>query len=123
MYSDDDPHLAGVRRVCLALPEVVEVEAWGWPSFRAGAKGKMFAIYNRDHDRGYALTVKADLSERASLLQDGRFFEPWYWGARGWVALNLQQAEPDWTEIGELVETSYRQVALKRQLAAIDTEA
>jgi predicted DNA-binding protein (MmcQ/YjbR family) len=123
MYAEDDPHLAGVRRVCLALPEAVEVEAWGWPSFRAGTKGKMFAIYNRDSDRGYAVTVKADPAERAPLLQDGRFFEPWYWGTRGWVALSLQHAEPDWAEVAELVETSYRQVALKRQLAAIDTEA
>jgi predicted DNA-binding protein (MmcQ/YjbR family) len=120
MYSDDDPHLDGVRRVCLALPEAVEVEAWGWPSFRAGANGKMFAIYNRDGDVGYALTVKADPADRPALLEDKRFFEPWYWGARGWVALDLVGAEPDWGEVGELVETSYRQVALKRQLRALE---
>ena len=29
MYSDDDPYLADLRKVCLALPESVEVEAWG----------------------------------------------------------------------------------------------
>ena len=87
MYADDDPHLDGVRRVCLALPEAVEVEAWGWPSFRAGAKGKMFAIYDHHSDDGYALTFKADPADRAALLEDKRFFEPWYWGARGWLAL------------------------------------
>ena len=80
MYADDDPQLGGVRRVCLALPEAVEVEAWGWPSFRAGAKGKMFAIYDHHSDDGYALTFKADPADRAALLEDKRFFEPWYWG-------------------------------------------
>jgi hypothetical protein len=36
MYSEDDPYLAEVRKLCLALPESVEVEAWGRPTFRAG---------------------------------------------------------------------------------------
>src|SRR5262245_63562596 len=30
MYSEDDPYLAELREICLALPESVEVEAWGW---------------------------------------------------------------------------------------------
>jgi hypothetical protein len=38
MYSEDDPYLAEVRKLCLALPESVEVEAWGRPTFRAGKK-------------------------------------------------------------------------------------
>jgi predicted DNA-binding protein (MmcQ/YjbR family) len=120
MYADEDPHLDGVRRVCLALPEAAEVEAWGWPSFRAGTKGKMFAIYDHHSDLGYALTFKAEPAERQALVQDERFFEPWYWGARGWLALNLERRDPDWTEVAELVTGSYRQVALKRQLKALE---
>jgi hypothetical protein len=80
----------------------------------------MFAIYDNHGDAGYALTFKADLADRAALLRDKRFFEPWYWGARGWLALDLVAAEPDWAEVAELVETSYRQVALKRQLRALE---
>ena len=34
----------------------------------------------------------------------------------GPARLALELTEPDWTEIAELVETSYRQVALKRQV-------
>jgi len=71
-------------------------------------------------EAGYALTFKADPAERTALMEDKRFFEPWYWGARGWLALNLETAEPDWTEVAELVQTSYRQVALKRQLKALE---
>jgi hypothetical protein len=29
MYDEDDPYLAEVRRIALAFPEAVEVEAWG----------------------------------------------------------------------------------------------
>ena len=30
-FSEDDPHLAEVRKLCLALPESMEVEARGRP--------------------------------------------------------------------------------------------
>ncbi len=33
--------LKRLRSICLALPEAVEIEAWGHPTFRAGKK--MFA--------------------------------------------------------------------------------
>ena len=35
--------LARLRKVCLALPEAHEVEAWGEPTFRV--KNKLFAMY------------------------------------------------------------------------------
>jgi predicted DNA-binding protein (MmcQ/YjbR family) len=109
MYDDADPLLADVRRVCLALPEAVEIEAWGQPTFRAGPKGKMFAIF-----AGEGLIFKPEPAERDALTTDERFSVPAYYGPSGWLALEL--STPDWTEIAELVETSYRQVALKRQV-------
>jgi hypothetical protein len=118
MYSDDDPHLADVRRVCLALPETAEVEAWGRPTFRAGKR--MFAVFEGNDDHPYALVLKPDPAEREALLADPRFYVPPYHGAYGWVALDLTAAEVDWVEVAELAETSYRQVALKRMLAVLD---
>ena len=35
--------LTRVRKLCLALPEAHEVEAWGEPTFRV--KNKLFAMY------------------------------------------------------------------------------
>ena len=118
MYRDDDPYLDDVRRVCLALPEAAEVEAWGRPTFRAGKR--MFAVFEGNDDHRYALVLKPDLSERKALLADPRFYVPPYHGPYGWVALDLTAAEVDWGEVAELAETSYRQVALKRMLAALD---
>jgi predicted DNA-binding protein (MmcQ/YjbR family) len=120
MYADDDPHLDDVRRVCLALPEAVEIEAWGRPTFRAGAKGKMFAIFEGDETRPYGLVFKPEPGERAALLQDEQFWSPAYYGPSGWLALDLTTGKPDWDEVAELVTGSYRQVALKRQLKALE---
>lgn len=117
MYSDDDPHLAEVRRVCLVFPESVEVEAWGRPTFRAGKK--MFAVYTDGADGEPAVVFKPEPDEREALLADGRFFVPPYFGPGGWLAVRLGP-DVDRAELAELVEGSYRQVALKRMLAALD---
>jgi predicted DNA-binding protein (MmcQ/YjbR family) len=117
MYTDEDPFLAEVREICLALPEATEVEAWGRPTFRAK---KIFALFTGDEAHPYALTLKPDADEQVALVQDPRFYAPPYWGPFGWLSLDLTAAPVDWTEVAELVETSYRQIALKRMLAVLD---
>jgi predicted DNA-binding protein (MmcQ/YjbR family) len=121
MYADDDPRLGDVRKVCLSLPEAVEVETWGRPSFRAGARGKIFALYGSGEDHPAGLLVKPEPGERAALEADERFFVPRYWGPSGWLGLDLA-TDPDWTEVRELVVGSFRLVALKRQLAALEED-
>ena len=53
--------IAQLRKLCLALPESHEVEAWGEPTFRV--RNKIFAMYaraNSHHGRGRsAVWVKA----------------------------------------------------------------
>ena len=118
MYDHDDPLLAKLRPVCLALPEACEVEAWGRPTFRAGKK--IFAVYSGDDSHDQALVFKPDADDRAALTQDSRYYVPPYFGPAGWLALDLVATPPDWQEITELLESSYRQVALKRMLKALD---
>ena len=117
MYRDDDPYLDDVRRVCLALPEATEVEAWGRPTFRAG---KIFAMFTGSEEERYSLIFKPDSDERAALVEDERFSVPPYWGPSGWLSLDLTAAPVDWDEVDELVETSYRHIALKRMLKVLD---
>lgn len=118
MYDEDDPLLAQVRPVCLGLPETREVEAWGRPTFRAGKK--IFAVYSGDDEHDASLVFKPGSAERAALVQDPRFHVPPYFGPGGWLALDLVGTPPDWLEVAELVDTSYRQVALVRMLKALD---
>jgi predicted DNA-binding protein (MmcQ/YjbR family) len=118
MYEDDDPYLTELREVLLAFPEAVEVEAWGRPTFRAGKK--IFAVFSGTDERPWGLIFKPDGDERVSLLQDERFYSPPYFGPGGWLTLDLEAAPVDWTEVRELADASYRQVALKRMLKALD---
>jgi len=117
MYSDDDPYLSELRTICLALPDATEKEAWGRPTFRAG---KMFAVFSGHDTHPFALEFKPDPDERAALEQDERIYVPPYSGVGGWLALDFTAAPVDWDEIGELVESSYRLVARKRMIAALD---
>jgi predicted DNA-binding protein (MmcQ/YjbR family) len=120
MYRDDDPYLADLRKVCLAFPESAEVEAWGRPTFRAGKK--MFAVFAGDDEHPYAVIFKPGPAERPALLADPRIYVPPYFGPSGWVSLDLTAAPVDWGEIAEFMDTSYRQVALKRMLKALDDQ-
>ena len=120
MYSDDDPYLSELREICLAFPEATEKEAWGRPTFRAG---KMFAVFSGHADDPFALEFKPDPEERDALIQDWRVYIPAYSGASGWLALDFTVAPVDWEEIGELVESSYRLVALQRMIKALDARA
>jgi len=119
MYRDDDPYLADLRRVALALPEAGEVEAWGRPTFRAGKK--IFAVFSGIDDRPWGVIFKPESAdERAALLEDDRFYPPPYYGPGGWLALDFKAAPVDWVEVGELLDASYRQVALRRMITALD---
>jgi hypothetical protein len=121
MYRDDDPYLDDLRSICLALPETAEVEAWGRPTFRAGKK--IFAVFSGSSEDQYSVIFKPDADERPALVGDARFYVPPYFGPGGWLAFDLSAAPVDWAEVAELVETSYRQVALKRMVKALDERA
>lgn len=119
MYTEKDKFLKDIRRICRALPETSEVEAWGRPTFRAGKK--MFAYFSGSlGDDPYALLFIPDGDEREALLHDDRFYKPKYFGPGGWLGLHLEAAPVDWEEVAELMDMSYRNVALKRMLKALD---
>ena len=118
MYDDGDELLSRVREMCLGYPESAEVESWGRPIFRAGKK--MFVVYGSMEPHQSSLIFKPDPEERPALMADSRFFSPKYFGPAGWVALDLAKAVRDWVEVAELIETSYRQVALQRMLKTLD---
>ncbi|RWZ53268.1 MmcQ/YjbR family DNA-binding protein [Labedella phragmitis] len=72
-------------------------------------------------DRPHSLVVKPDVEERRALLELPRVFVPPYFGPAGWIGIDVDESpRTDWTVIAELIDASYRQVALKRQVAALD---
>jgi predicted DNA-binding protein (MmcQ/YjbR family) len=108
--------LARLRKVCLRLPEVRETVKWGHPTFEAGKK--IFAVLDR-YDGRPCIAFRAPLEKVDELLADERFTEAPYTARFGWVCLNVE-GSIDWAEVERLVHGSYRLVALKRMLAALD---
>jgi predicted DNA-binding protein (MmcQ/YjbR family) len=108
--------LKKIRAICLALPEAVEVEAWGHPTFRAGKK--MFAAFGDEYGE-LAIGLKVGFDRQDELLNDDCFFPTPYAAHQGWVSLRINN-KTNWTEVRELAREAYRQVALKRMLNALD---
>jgi len=142
MFDAADPLLMALRRVCLALPDAAEKVSHGRPNWYTT---KVFAVYGGsvrgDHSNpllARALLFLPDPGERAALEQDERFHVPAYYGPAGWLALPLDRGSsggldsgadggvdggergPDWDEVAELVESSYRQTAGVRRVARLD---
>lgn len=109
--------LSQLRKLCLALPEAREVEAWGHPTFRAGKR--MFAVLHGKAGEP-ALALKVGFDRQEELLSDERFFPTPYSAHQGWVSLRLAGG-CDWEEVQGLVREAYRQVALKRMIDAMDS--
>ena len=109
-----------LRDICLAYPDAAEVSAWGRPTYRTPKK--IFVVAGSSMENPLSMVFKPDPDDAPALRQDPRMFVPPYWGPSGWLGVRLEP-DSDWDEIAELVDASYRLVALKRQVAALDAVA
>jgi predicted DNA-binding protein (MmcQ/YjbR family) len=117
VFTAGDPMVERIRSLCAGFPESIEIESWGRPTFRAGKK--IFAVAGATMDRPHTLVFKPDPQEHPALLELPSIFVPPYFGPGGWLAIEVDD-DTDWVFVAELIDSSYRQVALKRQLAALD---
>lgn len=113
-----DTPIDRLRAICLALPEALEQETWGAPTFRV--RGKIFAMARHDDGR-ISVWCKAPPGSQLILIgaDPDRFFAPPYVGPKGWIGVRLDD-EPDWAEVAGLVRRSYRLIAPRRLAADID---
>lgn len=112
--------LPRLRKLCLALPEAHEVEAWGAPTFRV--KNKLFAMYaqpgSHHADGRAAVWIKAGKENQVLMIraQPHRYFKPPYVGPSGWVGVYLDKS-PDWDEVAALLRDGWKMTAPKRLVA------
>jgi predicted DNA-binding protein (MmcQ/YjbR family) len=107
--------LQRVRELCLSFPETSERSSWGHPNFRAGKK--TFATLEGVQGRP-SIAFRLDRDEVTRLSGRKNFFVTPY-GRGLWVSV-WADVPADWRLIEGLVRRSYRGVALKRMLAALD---
>lgn len=118
--------LPKLRKICLALPEAHEVEAWGAPTFRV--RNKLFAMFasaGNHHGGGRpAVWCKAAPGNQELMIRAAptRFFRPPYVGPSGWVGIWLD-GRIDWEETSGLLRDSYLLVAPKKLGATLREES
>lgn len=124
MFREDDFGLADVRRIALGFPEAFEKVSHGRPVFCAP---KVFVWFGGNSKATgeivafpHSIMIKPGEAERPALEQDPRFFYPMYLGPSGWLGLDLTADRPDWDEVAELIDTSYRLVVTKKLIRALD---
>jgi len=109
-----EKNLERMRTIALGLPEATEELTWGTEiNFRV--RNKIFLFPGN----GGALTVKADHDELPALLDDRRFRPAAYLARGGWVTMDLTMAKVDWSEVDELIRTSYCLIAPKKLAARV----
>jgi len=111
--------LERLRKICATLPESYEKIAWGSPTFRAGVKGKIFAMFSDGHhgDGRIAVLCPAPAGAQRDLVaaDPDVFFVPPYVGPAGWIGIRLDRKLAAGA-VKALVEQAYRMVAPPRLL-------
>jgi len=101
--------------MCLAYPGTTETSAWGHPNFKAGTK--TFVAFEPIKGRP-SIAFRLPPADVDRLLARKTFFATPY-GRGQWVSL-WADAALDWKAVTDLVDRSYRVVAQKRMIAALD---
>ncbi len=111
----EDP-LARLRSFCALLPETTEVDVFGNPTFRVGARG--FATFEVIGSKR-SVCVKI-ASELQSVVVGRVGFEPEpETGHFGWTLVVLD-GQVSWDEVDELLIGSYRLVAPAEYVVLLD---
>lgn len=123
LFDVDDPVLARVRELALALPETAEKVSHGRPAFYTK---KVFCYYGGSRkvddswiQHPHSIMIRPDPDEHRALAGDPRVYVPAYIGPSGWLGFDLDD-RTDWTEVGELLDMSFRSTAPARAVAALD---
>jgi predicted DNA-binding protein (MmcQ/YjbR family) len=106
-----------LRTLCLAFPETSERSSWGHPNFRAGKR--TFAAFEAVKGRP-SIAIHLNSTDVDLLLRRKPFFVTPY-GRGQWVSL-WADGKVDWRLVARLLERSYRLVALKRMITALQKQ-
>ena len=118
LTSSAEGILQELRTLCLSLPETIERNSFGHPNFVAGKK--TFVTFEQFDGRP-SIAFRLDRDNIEQLSGNSLFFATPY-GRGQWLSLWVD-ATFDWNVVEELVNASYRLVALKRMLVALGARA
>ena len=120
MSKGKNPAIAkALKAYALSYPETTESFPWGESAFKV--KGKTFVFMRADTNE-VSFSVKLPRSRTTALALPGS--EPTHYGmgAKGWVTLR-PIAKTSLKFLRSFIDESYRAVAPKRVLAALDSSS
>jgi len=110
-----DALLGELTQICLRLPDAQRIVRGGHADFRV--RGRVFAYFLNDHhgDGIVSVCCKSELAENIDRARQDpeNYYLPSYIGPKGWFGMRLDRGAPDWDEVRNIVENSYRIVAPK----------
>jgi predicted DNA-binding protein (MmcQ/YjbR family) len=107
--------LGRMRQICLGFPEAREIASWGHPNFCAGKRG--FAAFELINGRP-SIAFRLGSFEMEAALRSPLFFATPY-GRGRWISI-WADGSLDWRLVEDLLRRSYKEVALKRMLVALE---
>jgi predicted DNA-binding protein (MmcQ/YjbR family) len=113
--SDDDRVLGRLRTLCLSLPETTETDSWGHPNFRAGKR--TFVTYEWTRS-GPTIAFRL-ASDEVRRREKARGFLSTPYGRGQWVSMEAG-GRLNWRLVETLILESYKQVAIKRMIRALE---
>ena len=121
-WTDEDVARVQQRLEELArdLPGVVVEESFGHVGYHLQGRRLAWLFIDHHGDGRLGLCVKAPPGEQETLLavDPERYYRPPY--VPSWVGIRMDGVEPDWVQVGELLEQAWRMRAGKRAVAAYD---
>ena len=113
--------LDALTKICLALPGTSREDKASHSAFLVGKRTFAYYLNNHHDDNIISVCCKVLPGENRFLVESGpgRFYLPAYIGSRGWIALRMDRATLNWTEVKELIHGSYLQIAPKKLAALV----
>ena len=117
-----DTLLGELTQICLRLPDAQRTVRGDHADFRV--RGRVFAYFLNNHhgDGRISVCCKSELAENIDRAKHDpeNYYLPPYIGPKGWFGMRLDRGAPDWEEVRNIVENSYRIVAPKTLARKID---
>ena len=122
--SVEDPRLARLTEIALALPEVTRQIYGSHAQFLVRKKTFAYFLENHHGDGIVGVTCKVMPGENDALVaaQPDRFYLPAYVASRGWVGLHLDGGKVDWKEVHDLILGSYLLTAPKTLARIVENQ-
>jgi phosphoribosylglycinamide formyltransferase-1 len=120
--ASQQDRLKALTDICLALPETKREDKASHAAFLVRKKTFAYYLNNHHDDKIISVCCKVLPGENSFLVESDprRFYLPAYLGSRGWIALRMDLATLNWSEVKELIRGSYLQSAPKRLAALVE---